>query len=50
LSLLKAKSKTGGSRTATRHTFARQQKYAKMPSPSGGHILTPGIIFFYLGR
>jgi hypothetical protein len=28
-SLLKAKIKTGGSRPARRHTFVRQQKYAK---------------------
>jgi hypothetical protein len=39
--LLSLKVKTGGSRTAERHTFARQQKYAKVPSPSGGHILLP---------
>ena len=33
------KSKTGGSRPAGRHTFVRQQKYAKVPSPCGGHLL-----------
>ena len=33
------KSKTGGLRPARRHTFVRQQKYAKMPSPCGGHLL-----------
>ena len=33
------KSKTGGSRPARRHTFVRQQKYAKVPSPCGGHLL-----------
>ncbi len=33
------KIKTGGSRPARRHTFVRQQKYAKMPSPCGGHLL-----------
>jgi len=32
-------SKTGGSRPARRHTFVRQQKYAKMPAPCGGHLL-----------
>ena len=32
-------SKTGGSRPARRHTFVRQQKYAKVPSPCGGHLL-----------
>ena len=33
------KSKTGGVRPARRHTFVRQQKYAKVPSPCGGHLL-----------
>jgi hypothetical protein len=33
------KDKTGGSRPARRHTFVRQQKYAKVPSPCGGHLL-----------
>ena len=36
------KDKTGGVRPARRHTFVRQQKYAKVPSPCGGHILLPG--------
>jgi hypothetical protein len=40
-SLLNFKSKTGGLRTAERHTFVRQQKYAKVPSPGGGHIRLP---------
>jgi hypothetical protein len=30
------KIKTGSSRTAGRHTFVRQQKYAKLPSLSRG--------------
>ena len=33
------KDRTGGSRPARRHTFVRQQKYAKVPSPCGGHLL-----------
>ena len=33
------KDKTGGVRPARRHTFVRQQKYAKVPSPCGGHLL-----------
>jgi len=33
------KNKTGGSRPARRHTFVRQQKYAKVPAPCGGHLL-----------
>ena len=33
------KDKTGGLRPARRHTFVRQQKYAKVPSPCGGHLL-----------
>jgi len=37
--ILKIKTRTGGSRPARRHTFVRQQKYAKMPSPCGGHLL-----------
>jgi hypothetical protein len=32
------KTRTGGSRPAGRHTFVRQQKYAKVPSPCGGHL------------
>src|SRR5210317_849041 len=28
-----------GSRPARRHTFVRQQKYAKVPAPCGGHLL-----------
>jgi|SRR5210317_1825826 hypothetical protein len=28
-----------GSRPARHHTFVRQQKYAKLPSPCGGHPL-----------
>ena len=40
-----AKDKTGGSRPASRHTFARQQKYAKVPSPAEGItlLLLPGV-------
>ena len=33
------KEKTGGLRPARRHTFVRQQKYAKVPAPCGGHLL-----------
>ena len=44
--VVKKQIRTGGSRTAIRHTFARQQKYAKVPSPSGGHILSPGFSGF----
>jgi len=33
------KDRTGGVRPARRHTFVRQQKYAKVPSPCGGHLL-----------
>jgi len=33
------KDKTGGARPARRHTFVRQQKYAKVPAPCGGHLL-----------
>jgi len=40
------KVRTGGLRTARRHTFARQQKYAKVPSPRGGHILLHGFSGF----
>jgi len=35
-SIQKHKTKTGSLRTAGRHTFVRQQKYAKMPSLSRG--------------
>jgi hypothetical protein len=35
----KATGKTGGSRTVRRHTFARQQKYAKILSPCRGQYL-----------
>jgi len=35
---LKIKNKTGGVRPARRHTFVQQQKYAKVPSPCGGHL------------
>jgi hypothetical protein len=38
---LKDKCKTGGVRPARRHTFARQQKYAKVPSPCGGQLIMP---------
>ena len=38
-SLFIVKSKTGGLRPARRHTFVRQQKYAKVPSPCGGQLL-----------
>ena len=40
--------KTGGSRTARRHTFARQQKYAKVPSPCGGQLFGPDYGDFYV--
>ena len=33
------KDRTGGSRPARRHNFVRQQKYAKMLPPCGGHLL-----------
>jgi len=33
------KDRTGGVRPARRHTFVRQQKYAKVPAPCGGHVL-----------
>ena len=33
---IKEKNKTGSSRTAGRHTFVRQQKYAKVPALSRG--------------
>ena len=36
---IEVNTKTGGSRAAKRHTFLRQQKYAKVPSPSGGHFV-----------
>jgi hypothetical protein len=35
--IFRNKTRTGGSRPARRHTFARQQKYAKVPAPRGGH-------------
>jgi hypothetical protein len=35
---LSFKIKIGSLRTAGRHTFVRQQKYAKVPSPCGGHL------------
>jgi hypothetical protein len=43
---LKKQIRTGGSRTARRHTFTLQQKYAKVPSPGGGHVLSLGFSGF----
>jgi len=36
---IKDENQTGGVRPARRHTFVRQQKYAKVPAPCGGHLL-----------